>query len=123
MSTVFDGITRSYIITRAAVAGGGTDPFGNTIPATPEVSFRASLHNLTSGALVERYGADNVDMVLIGEMLDPTHLPAGVTLGFEAPLDWNGEPGTIRVVSVTHDPLEFLESLTGQVFHATWRRA
>jgi hypothetical protein len=120
MSTVFDGLVRSHTITRAA-APGGTDAFGNPAPSVPEVTFRASLAATTRGSLVERYGADAQDAILIGESLEGA-LPASVTVGFSAPLTWAGRAGTLTVMEVLRDPLgDILDAITGEAFIAAFR--
>lgn len=124
MPTVFDGLARSYTITRTA-SGGGTDQYGNPIPVTPQVSFRASLAVATGGrlnALIARHGADAQTTYLIGECLDPPTLPSGVTVGFEAPLTWAGVAGTLTVIEILVDPLgDILDAIVGQAWYATFR--
>lgn len=125
MPSVFDGISRSYTLTRAATTA-GTDAYGNPIPGVAEQSFRASLTSRAARAgraLVELYGGDGVDDILFGECLDPVTLPAGVGVGWECPLTWGGQSGTLRIVSVLQDPFTFVEAVTGQAFYAQWRRS
>lgn len=121
MPSVFDGIVRSYTLTKAGTTA-GTDDFGNPIPGVSAVSFRASLTQTNQRALVHLYGADGVDALLIGECLDPVTLPTGASVGWECPLTWANQPGTLRIVAVLQDPFELVEAVTGQAFYAQWRR-
>lgn len=124
VSTVFDGLARSYTIARAAVTA-GTDAHGNPIPATPEVSFRASLSVITGGrasALVERHGADPQVTYLIGECLDPATIPEDVGVGFTTTLTWGDRAGTLTIIEVIVDPLgDILDEIVGQAFYARFR--
>lgn len=124
MTSVFDGIVRSYTLTKAGTTA-GTDQFGNPIPGTATVSFRAALTSQAvrgGRSLVDLYGGDGVDDILLGEMLEPVTLPAGVGAGWECPLTWGNQPGTLRIVAVLQDPLQIVEAVTGQAFYAQWRR-
>lgn len=119
--TVFSGLARPYTLTREAVPA--VTDLGHTTPAQPAVSFTCSLAVTTRRSLIERFGGDGVDAVLIGECLEPAVLPAGVTVGFQCPLAWAGTPGTLTIVEILVDPLgEILDEIVGQAFHAVFRR-
>ena len=129
MSSAFDGVFRSYSLefdTVSAGDSGDTDEFGNPLPNTEPASVRCYLKPRAAGfgadpVIRAQVGADAVIVTLQGRLIDPVTLPAGIPVGAEAALEFNGVPGTFRLEPSLPNPLAEIDQELGQRIIGSWR--
>lgn len=116
------GVFREFTCTYQVETGEiGTDPDGNPVPVVEERELVVNFEAYDFPQLVFMAGADPKVVRGKGSCVSPAVLPAGLGPGSELAMTWMGVPGTLRIMQVSADPLEVLDSVLGSEFIAEWR--
>lgn len=116
------GVFRELVATYSVETGEiGTDPDGNPVPVVEERELVVNFEASKSEQLVFQPGADPKVVRGKGSCVSPAVMPSGIGPGSELAMTWMGVPGTLRIMQVSADPLEVLDSVLGSEFIGEWR--
>lgn len=116
------GVFREFTCTYQVETGEiGTDPDGNPVPVVETRQLVVNFEAYSFPQLVFQPGADPKTVRGKGSCVSPAVMPSGIGPGSELAMTWMGVPGTLRILQVSADPLEVLDSVLGSEFIAEWR--
>lgn len=124
MSSPFAGAFTTFDLTfQTAGSGLVVDPATGLQRPDAGTPVTVTIMLKASGNIAIRHmlGADELDTVLVGRMVDPMKMPASVRPGSVAPLTVNGTPGEFRLGPAWPGPIPAVDDALGDPVYATWR--